>query len=257
VNCRHGVQTSCRHGQAWAGVDPDGRVIDGGQGQYVRVPLADGTLVATPGLPEDAQIPGLLTLSDVLGTGHHAALSAGVGPGRSVVVVGDGAVGLCAVLAAVRLGAERVIACSTHADRQAVATGFGASDIVAERGDDAAAVVRDLLGDEGADCVLECVGTAQSMAQAIASVRPGGKIGYVGVPLGGAELPIGKMFGRNIGVAGGVAPVRAYLDELLPEVLDGRLDASAVFDLKLPMAQVADAYRAMHERQSIKTLLWP
>jgi threonine dehydrogenase-like Zn-dependent dehydrogenase len=257
VNCRNGMHTSCVHGQSWGGRDPDGRVVDGGQGQYVRVPLADGTLVATPGVPDDALVPSLLTLSDVLATGHHAAVAAGVGPGTTVAVVGDGAVGLCAVLAAVRLGAERVIACSSHADRQAVATAFGATDIVAQRGDDAAEAVRDLLGGPGADRVLECVGTGVSMAQAIATVRPGGRIGYVGVPLGGAELPIGTMFGRNIAVGGGVAPVRAYLDELLPEVLDGRLDASAVFDLRLPMARVADAYRAMDERKSIKTLLVP
>jgi threonine dehydrogenase-like Zn-dependent dehydrogenase len=173
------------------------------------------------------------------------------------VVVGDGAVGLCAVLAAVRLGAERVIACSSHTDRQNLATRFGASDVVSERGDDGAAAVRDLLADHGADTVLECVGTKVSMAQALASVRPGGRIGFVGVPLGGAELPIQKLFQDNITVGGGVAPVRPYLDELLPDVLDGRLDPGPVFDLELPMAQVVDAYRAMDERRSIKTLLWP
>jgi threonine dehydrogenase-like Zn-dependent dehydrogenase len=257
VHCRHGVQTSCEQAQWWGARDTDGRQLDGGQGQYVRVPLADGTLVATPERPADAQVPGLLTLSDVLGTGHHAASSAGVGPGSTVVVVGDGAVGLCAVLAAARLGAERIVACSRHADRQAVATRFGATDIVTERGEDAAAVIRDLLAAPGADCVLECVGTDVSMAQALATVRPGGRIGYVGVPLGGAELPIGAMFRRNVLVGGGVAPVRAYLDELLPEVLDGRLDAAAVFDLDLPMDRVADGYRAMHDRKSIKTLLRP
>jgi threonine dehydrogenase-like Zn-dependent dehydrogenase len=257
VNCRRGVQTSCLHGQAWGGLDPDGRPIDGCQGEIVRVPLADGTLVATPGRPDDKLIPGLLTLSDVLGTGHHAALAAAVGPGRTVVVVGDGAVGLCAVLASVRLGAERVIACSTHPDRQEVARRFGATDIVSERGEEAAAVVRDLLSDTGADCVLECVGTEGAMDQAMATARPGGRIGFVGVPVGGSQLRIGQMFGRNVAVGGGVAPVRAYLDELLPEVLDGRLDASAVFDLQLPMAEVGEAYQAMHERRSIKTLLWP
>ncbi len=257
ANCRNGIHTSCVNSQSWGGTDPYGRVVDGGQGQYLRVPLADGTLVATPERPDDALVPALLTLSDVLCTGHHAAVAAGVGPGRNVVVVGDGAVGLSAVLAAVRLGAERVIACSSHADRQNVATRFGATDIVAQRGDEAAAAVRELLAGSGADCVLECVGTDVSMAQAIESVRPGGRIGYVGVPLGGAALPIGTLFGRNITVGGGVAPVRAYLDELLPEVLDGRLDASAVFDLTLPMPQVADAYRAMDERKSIKTLLLP
>jgi threonine dehydrogenase-like Zn-dependent dehydrogenase len=257
ANCRNGIQTSCLHRQSWGGIDPDGRQIDGCQGEYIRVPLADGTLVATPGQPDKELIPGLLALSDVMGTGHHAALAAGVGPGKTVAVVGDGAVGLCAVLAAVRLGADRVIACSSHEDRQEVATRFGASDIVSERGEDAAAVVRDLLADTGADCVLECVGTEGAMDQAFATARPGGRIGFVGVPIGGSQVRIGPMFQRNIAVGGGVAPVRAYLDELLPEVLDGRLDPSPVFDLRLPMAEVAEAYRAMDERRSIKTLLWP
>ena len=257
AHCRHGVQTSCAQARWFGGTGPDGRTIDGAQGQYVRIPLADGTLVATPGLPDTGLIPALLTLSDVMGTGHHAAVSAGVGPGRTVAVVGDGAVGLCAVLAAVRLGAERVLAFSSHTDRQDVATRFGASDVIPERGDDGAAALRDLLGDIGADCVLECVGTAQSMAQAIASTRPGGRIGYVGVPLGGAELPIKTMFSANITVGGGVAPVRRYLPELLADVLDGSLDPSPVFDLELPIERVADAYRAMDERRSIKTLLRP
>jgi threonine dehydrogenase-like Zn-dependent dehydrogenase len=257
VYCREGITTSCWQVQWWGGTDPDGRTLDGCQGQYVRVPLADGTLYRTPELPDPAQIPALLTLSDVLSTGHHAAVSAGVGPGSTVAVVGDGAVGLCAVLASVRLGAERVIAFSSHPARQEIATRFGASDIVAERGDDGAAVVRDLLAGQGADRVLECVGTKVSMAQAIATVRPGGHIGYVGVPLGGAELPIGKMFSANIQIGGGVAPVRSYLGDLLPDVLAGDLDASAVFDLQLPIDQVAEAYRAMDERRSIKTLLWP
>jgi hypothetical protein len=257
VHCRQGITTSCRQVQWWGGRDHDGRVIDGLQGQYVRVPLADGTLWPTTELPDTAQIPALLTLSDVLATGHHAAVSAGVGPGSTVAVVGDGAVGLCAVLAAVRLGAERVIAFSSHTDRQNLATSFGASDVVSERGDDGAAAVRDLLADQGADCVLECVGTKVSMEQAFATARPGGRIGYVGVPLGGAELPIRKLFDNNITVGGGVAPVRAYLAELLPDVLAGTLDASAVFDLELPMEKIADAYRAMDERRSIKTLLWP
>jgi threonine dehydrogenase-like Zn-dependent dehydrogenase len=255
--CRLGITTSCAQVQWFGGTDPDGRTLDGCQGQYVRVPLADGTLYPTPALPDTAQLPALLALSDVLGTGHHAAVSAGVGPGRTVAVVGDGAVGLCAVLAATRLGAERVIAFSSHDDRQEVATGFGATEIISERGEDGAAVLRDLLAGRGADCVLECVGTGQSMSQAIASVRPGGRIGFVGVPLGGAELPIKKLFDKNITVGGGVAPVRAYLPELLPEVLAGTLDASAVFDLQLPMSEVADAYRTMDQRRSIKTLLWP
>ena len=257
VNCRHGITTSCVQAQWWCAQDPDGRQLDGGQGQYVRVPLADGTLVKTPGLPDPAQIPALLALSDVLPTGHHAALAAGVGPGKTVAVVGDGAVGLCAVRAAVRLGADRVIAFSSHTDRQEIATRFGADDIVSERGEDGAAAVRDLLADQGADCVLECVGTESAMNQAVATVRPGGKIGYVGAPVGGSQLPIGKMFSGNIFVGGGVAPARSYIPELLTEVLAGTLDTSAIFDLRLPMDQVADAYAAMDERRSVKTLLWP
>jgi threonine dehydrogenase-like Zn-dependent dehydrogenase len=172
-------------------------------------------------------------------------------------VVGDGAVGLCAVLAAKRLGAERVIAFSRHPDRQAVARRFGATDVIAERGDEGADRVRGLLGGIGPDAVLECVGTKESMAQALATVRPGGNVGYVGVPAGGPELPIGQLFGRNIGVAGGVAPVRAYLPELLADVLAGTIDPGPVFDLELPLEKVAEAYAAMDERRAIKTLLRP
>jgi threonine dehydrogenase-like Zn-dependent dehydrogenase len=255
--CRNGITTSCRHGQGWGAKDQDGRQNDGGQGQYVRVPFADGTLIKTPSLPDEKQIPALLTLSDVLGTGHHAALAARVGPGKTVAVIGDGAVGLSAVLASVRLGAERVIAFSSHTDRQEVATRFGANDIVSERGDDGAAAARDLLGDQGADCVLECVGTQSAMDQAFATVRPGGNIGYVGAPAGKAGVTLEKMFRANVAVGGGIAPVHTYIPELLAEVLDGTLDPSPVFDLQLPMDQVAEAYKAMDERRSIKTLLWP
>ena len=255
VHCRNGVQTSCENGLWWGEMDRDGLQVDGGQGQYVRVPLADGTLVATPAQPDDALIPSLLTLSDVMGTGHHAALSAGVGPGRTVVVVGDGAVGLCAVLAAGRLGAGRVIAMSRHQDRQAVATEFGATDIVEERGEQGVARVEKLLGGIGADCVLECVGTKESMQQAIDATRPGGRVGYVGAPSGGAELPVRALFNRNIGVGGGVAPVRAYLDELLPEVWSGAINPGRVFDLELGLEDVAEGYVAMDERRSIKALL--
>jgi threonine dehydrogenase-like Zn-dependent dehydrogenase len=211
VHCQHGVQTSCVNGEWWGSTDSSGHVIDGGQGEYVRVPMADGTLVATPQMPDDALVPALLTLSDVMGTGHHAARAAGVGPGQTVVVVGDGAVGLCAVLAAKRLGAERVVAMSRHADRQAVARRFGADDIVDERGEAGVAAIMQLTQDVGADAVLECVGTKESMQQAIDSTRPGGRVGYVGVPAGGPELPIGQLFSSNISVGGGVAPVRAYL----------------------------------------------
>jgi len=256
-NCLNGVQTSCLGGAWWGGQDAAGIAMNGGQSEWVRVPVADGTLVATPELPDDALVPSLLTLSDVMGTGHHAALAGGVTKGRSVVVVGDGAVGLCAVLAASRLGAERIIAMSRHADRQALARDFGATDIVTERGEQGATVVRDLLGGQGADSVLECVGTVESMQQALDTVRPGGRVGYVGVPNGGAELNLRKMFYNNIAVAGGVAPARAYLEELLVDVLSGDLDPGRVFDLELPLAEVAQAYAAMDERRSIKTLLRP
>ena len=257
VHCANGVQTSCVRGAWWGGHDDHALPIDGGQGEYVRVPMADGTLVATPGQPAAALIPSLLTLSDVMGTGHHAALAAGVGPGRTVVVVGDGAVGLCGVLAARRLGAERVIAMSRHADRQQVATEFGATDIVEERGEAGVKQVEQLLGGIGADAVLECVGTKESMQQAIDATRPGGRVGYVGVPAGGAELPIRQLFSSNVGVAGGVAPVRAYIDGLLPDVLSGAINPGRVFDLELPLAEVAEAYAAMDERRSIKALLRP
>jgi threonine dehydrogenase-like Zn-dependent dehydrogenase len=208
-------------------------------------------------VPDDALVPALLTLSDVMGTGHHAALAAGVGPGQTVVVVGDGAVGLCAVLAAKRLGADRVVAMSRHADRQAVARRFGADEIVAERGEAGVAQIEQLTRGVGADAVLECVGTKESMQQAIDATRPGGKVGYVGVPAGGPELPIGQLFSSNVSVGGGVAPVRAYLPELLADVLAGRLDPSPVFDATYALADVADAYRAMDERTAIKTLLRP
>jgi threonine dehydrogenase-like Zn-dependent dehydrogenase len=257
VHCRNGVHTSCAHGAWWGGEDEQGLPIDGGQGEFVRVPMADGTLVATPAQPDDSLIPSLLTLSDVMGTGHHAALAAGAGPGRSVVVVGDGAVGLCGVLAARRLGAERVIAMSRHKDRQEVAKAFGATDIVEQRGAEGVAAVHELLGGIGADSVLECVGTRESMQQAIDGARPGGRVGYVGVPAGGAQLPIEQLFSSNVSVGGGVAPVRAYLDGLLPDVLSGAIDPGRVFDLELPLSDVAEAYRAMDERRSIKTLLRP
>lgn len=257
VHCRNGVHTSCANGAWWGGEDAEGRPIDAGQGAAVRVPMADGTLVATPDLPDDAMVASLLTLSDVMGTGHHAALSAGVGKGSTVVVVGDGAVGLCGVLAASRLGAERIIAMSRHADRQQLARDFGATDIVAERGDEGAAKVEELLGGIGADAVLECVGTKESMQQAIDAARPGGRVGYVGVPAGGAELPIRQLFGSNVSVGGGVAPVRGYIPELLQDVLSGAIDPGKVFDLVLPLDQAADAYAAMDERRSIKTMLRP
>ena len=256
-NCLNGVSTSCVEVGWWGSDAPDGGFADGAQGEYVRVPHADGSLVATPGAPEESLVPSLLTLSDVMGTGHHAAVSAGVSAGDTVVVVGDGAVGLCAVLAASRLGAGRVILMSRNPARQAIAKKFGATDVVEERGDDGVEAVKALTDGFGADRVLECVGTKESMDQAIRSARPGGRVGYVGVPAGGPELPIAKLFGSNVGVAGGVAPVRNYIDELLPEVLDGRIEPGLVFDLELPLDDVAEAYAAMDERRAVKVLLRP
>ncbi|MCG2802653.1 MAG: zinc-dependent alcohol dehydrogenase family protein [Cellulomonas sp.] len=257
VHCRNGVHTSCERVGWWGGPDFEGLRSDAGQGEYVRVPLADGTLVATPEVPDDGLVPGLLALSDVMGTGHHAARSAGVRPGATVVVVGDGAVGLCGVLAARRLGAGRVVAMSRNPERQAIARRFGASDIVASRGAEGVAEVKDLLGGIGADAVLEAVGTKESMQQALDSARPGGTVGFVGVPAGGPELPVQQMFSTNVGVCGGVAPVRAYLPELLADVWAGTLDPSPVFDLTLPLAQVAQAYDAMDTRRAVKVLLRP
>jgi threonine dehydrogenase-like Zn-dependent dehydrogenase len=257
AHCRNGVHTSCERGAWFGSEDRDGFLVDGGQGQYVRIALADGSLVKTPEQPDDALVPSLLTLSDVMGTGHHAAVSAGVGKGTTVVVVGDGAVGLCAVLAAKRLGAERVMAMSRHADRQALAREFGATDVVAERGDEGVARVTELLGGIGADATLECVGTKESMAQALTSTRPGGRVGYVGVPAGGPELPVDQLFSTNVSVGGGVAPVRAYIPELLDDVLSGAIDPGRVFDATFPLDRVADAYQAMDERTAIKSLLRP
>jgi threonine dehydrogenase-like Zn-dependent dehydrogenase len=257
VNCVNGVSTSCLNGGWWGSDDRLGGFADAGQGERVRVPLADGTLVPVRQEVTDEMVPGLLTLSDVMGTGHHAAVSAGVQPGESVVVVGDGAVGLCAVIAAKRLGATTIIAMSRHADRQELATAFGATHIVAERGDEGVLAVKQLTGGIGADRVLECVGTKESMDQAIRSTRPGGMVGYVGVPNGGPELPVRPLFNRNVGVNGGVAPVRGYIEELLPDVLSGAIEPGRVFDLTLPLAEAAEAYAAMDERRAVKVMLRP
>ncbi|MGR0218535.1 zinc-dependent alcohol dehydrogenase family protein [Agromyces sp. ZXT2-6] len=257
ANCRNGVSTSCLQGSWWGGDDKAGGFADGAQGERVRVPLADGTLVVVPGPVDDDEVPGLLTLSDVMGTGHHAAVSAGVGPGDSVAVVGDGAVGLCAIIAAKRLGATTIIAMSRHADRQALAREFGATHVVEERGDEGVAAVQELTGGIGADRVLECVGTKESMDQALRSARPGGMVGYVGVPNGGPELPIRQMFNRNVGVNGGVAPVRGYIEDLLPDVRSGAIRPGLVFDLELPLTDAAEAYAAMDERRATKVLLRP
>ena len=257
VNCRNGVSTSCLSGGWWGSDDKLGGFADGGQGERVRVPLADGTLAVVEGPVGDDEIAGLLTLSDVMGTGHHAAVSAGVGPGDSVAVVGDGAVGLCAIIAAKRLGATTIIAMSRHPQRQALAREFGATHIVEERGDAGIARVRELTEGIGADRVLECVGTKESMDQALRSTRPGGMVGYVGVPNGGPELPVRQMFGRNVGVNGGVAPVRGYIEELLPDVRSGAIQPGRVFDLVLPLTEAAEAYAAMDERRATKVMLRP
>lgn len=257
LNCINGFSSHCLNGGFWGSKVRDFGYANAAQSERVRVPLADGTLVVVPGQPTETMIPALLSLSDVMGTGHHAAVSAGVGPGSTVAVIGDGAVGLCAIIAAKRLGATRIVAMSRHADRQALAREFGATDVVPERGDEGIAILKNMFGGIGPDCVLECVGTEESMDTALRSARPGGQVGFVGVPAGGAELPIDTLFGSNVGVRGGIAPVRNYIEELLPEVLDGSIQPGRVFDLELPLAEAAEAYRAMDERRAIKVLLHP
>ncbi|MFJ5293738.1 MULTISPECIES: zinc-dependent alcohol dehydrogenase family protein [unclassified Streptomyces] len=251
--CAEGLTTSCPQGGFWGSVGSDG-----GQGEAVRVPFADGTLVKLPAAAasDDRLLTALLALSDVMGTGHHAALGAGVRPGSTVAVVGDGAVGLCGVLAARRLGAERIIALGRHRIRTDIARTFGATDIVAVRGDEAVAAVRELTGGQGAHAVIEAVGTEQSMATAVAVTRDGGAIGYVGVPHGsGTGLDLSDMFNRNIALRGGVAPVRTYIPELLADVLDGTIDPSPVFDRTVGLDEVPDGYRAMDERTALKVLV--
>jgi len=249
-HCRAGWTSNCVSGAPFG---TDG--IDGGQGEAVRVPFADGTLVKVPGSGHsDETMRSLLTLSDVMATGHHAAVSGSVRPGNVVAVIGDGAVGLCAVIAARRLNATRIIALSRHAARQALARTFGATDIIAERGDAAIQAILQMTDGVGVDAALECVGTAQSFATAFAIARPGSMVGFVGVPHG-VEVPIDTMFGRNIGLRGGAAPVRRYLPELLDDVLEGRIDPGRVFDVETNLDGVAEAYRAMDERRAIKSLL--
>lgn len=244
--CRAGYQTSCVHREP----------VRGAQAELLRVPLADGTLVATPERPDDDLLPGLLTASDVLGTGWFGAREAQAGPGRTIVVVGDGAVGLLAVLAAAQLGAEQVVAMSRHAPRQELARAFGATEVVAERGDEGVARVLDLTDGLGAHGVVEAVGTPESVAQALGSVRPGGHVGVVGLPHG-VELPVVDMFYRHVHWSGGPAPVRQYLPELMDLVLDRRIDPARVFDLELSLDDAAEGYAAMDERRAIKALLRP
>jgi threonine dehydrogenase-like Zn-dependent dehydrogenase len=245
-HCRYGYQSSCEH-REW---------ISTAQAPRLRVPLADGTLVATPDMPSDELLPSLLTLSDVMGTGWFAADAANVKPGSTVAVVGDGAVGLLAVLSARIMGAERIIAMSRHEPRQKLAREFGATDIVTERGADGVERIKDLTKGVGADSVLECVGTQESMMQAIESARPGGFVSYVGVPHG-VNLDGAQLFFSHVHLHGGPAPVRRYLPELINLVLDGKINPGKVFDLVLPLDRVADGYRAMDERRAIKALLRP
>jgi threonine dehydrogenase-like Zn-dependent dehydrogenase len=253
-NCVHGFPSSCIHGGVWGGRDDEGIRVDGGQGELVRAPLADGTLVVVPGgQPDEALIPSLLALSDVMGTGHHAAVSAGVRPGATVAVVGDGAVGLSGVIAAKRLGAERIIALSRHADRQRLALELGATDVVEQRGEEAIEPVLALTVGVGVDAVLECVGTGQAMATAFAIARPGSRVGFVGVPHG-AEMPMQTAFSHNIGLVGGMAPVRAYIPELLVDVLEGTIDPGRLFDFRGGLDDIPAGYAAMDERRAIKAM---
>ncbi|WEH20478.1 zinc-dependent alcohol dehydrogenase family protein [Streptomyces sp. VNUA24] len=246
--CEAGYQSRCAHVE-FVGAG-------GAQAEYLRVPLADGTLVATPGMPDEDLIPSLLAASDVLGTGWFGAVAAEAGPGKTVVVVGDGAVGLLAVLAAKRLGAERIIAMSRHASRQKLAREFGATDVVEERGDEGVARIKELTGGYGAHSVIEAVGTQESMMQAIRSTRPGGHVGYVGVAHG-VELPGEELFFAGVHLHGGPAPVRRFLPELIRLIWDREIDPGKVFDLTLPLDQAAEGYRAMDERRAVKTLLKP
>jgi threonine dehydrogenase-like Zn-dependent dehydrogenase len=245
-NCQIGYQSSCQHKE----------LVGTAQASVLRVPLADGTLVATPDVPSEGMIPSLLTLSDVMGTGWFAADAAKVKPGATVVVVGDGAVGLLGVLSAKQMGAERIIAMSRHEARQKLAREFGATDIVTERGEKGVARINDLTNGIGADSVLECVGTQESMMQAISSTRRGGYVSYVGVPHG-VDLNGEQLFFAHVHLHGGPAPVRRYLPELVKLVWSRKINPGKVFDLTLPLAQVAEGYRAMDERRAIKTLLRP
>jgi threonine dehydrogenase-like Zn-dependent dehydrogenase len=244
--CRSGYQSSCVHRQG----------VGGAQAEYLRVPLADGTLVATPGIPDDDMVPGLLAASDVLGTGWFGAVAAEVGPGKTVAVVGDGAVGLLSILSAKQRGAERIIAMSRHEQRQQLAREYGATDIVEERGDDGVERIKDLTDGLGAHSVIEAVGTQESMLQAIRATRAGGHVGYVGVAHG-VELPGQELFFSHTHLHGGPAPVRGYLPELIDLIWNRQIDPGKVFDLELPLDEAAAGYQAMDERRAIKVLLRP
>jgi threonine dehydrogenase-like Zn-dependent dehydrogenase len=246
--CQAGYQSRCIH------AEPVGAI--GTQAEYARIPLADGTLVPTPKVPDEKYLPSLLAASDVLGTGWFAAVAAETGPGKTVAVVGDGAVGLLGILAARELGSERIIAFSRHEDRQNLARLFGATDIVTERGDDGVARIKDMTNGYGAHSVIEAVGTQESMMQAIRSTRPGGHVGYVGVSHD-VSLPGDELFFSGVHLHGGPAPVRRFLPDLIDRILSGAIDPGLVFDLDLPLAEVAEAYKAMDERRAIKASLKP
>ena len=250
--CIEGLQTSCRHGGLWG---RDG--VDGGQGEAVRVPQAQGTLVKLPVGEDSALLPSLLTLSDVFPTGHHCAVKAGVNPRTTVTVIGDGAVGLSAVLAAKRLGAERIILMGRHKDRTDLGREFGATDVVAERGEEGVERVRELTGGDGTHTVLECVGLRPAIETAFAVVRDGGVVSRVGAPQY-PEVPMDfDVFMRNVTLTGGVAPARAYIEELLPDVLDGTLQPGRVFDRTVSLEEVPEGYRAMADREALKVLVRP
>ena len=248
--CRKGLQTSCIHGGYFGNEE-----IPGAQAEAVRVPLADGTLYKLPVGKDDSLLASLLTLSDVMGTGHHAAIVAGVRPGSTVAVVGDGAVGLCGVIAAKRLGAEQIIIMGRHQDRVALAKELGATDVVSERGEEAIERVRELTGGLGAHSVLESVGYDEATFTALSIARPGGAVGRVGVPQGETMPAAQETFFSNITIAGGPAPVRAYIDELLPEVLEGKIEPGRVFDSVTHLDGVPDGYRAMNEREALKVMI--
>jgi threonine dehydrogenase-like Zn-dependent dehydrogenase len=250
IFCQEGLQTSCLHGGRYGSDD-----VDGGQGEAVRVPQADGTLVVLPVGVDHALMPSLLTLSDVMGTGHHAARVANVGPGKTVAVVGDGAVGLCGVIAAKRLGAQRIILLGSYPERTALGTEFGATDIVSERGEEAVERVRELTDGLGAHSVLECVGLEQSTLTALDITRAGGAVGRVGLPQEDSVPDAIATFFKNVTIGGGPAPARAYIEELLPDVLEGRIEPGRVFDRVGSLDEVPDGYRAMNERESIKFLV--
>jgi threonine dehydrogenase-like Zn-dependent dehydrogenase len=252
--CHEGLQTECVH-RGFFGNGADG--VGGAQAEALRIPLADGTLYALPADADEALMPSFLTLADVMGTGHHAAVVSEVGPGKSVAVVGDGAVGLCGVIAARRLGAEQIVILGRHTDRTDLARELGATDVVSERGEEAVEKVRALTGGFGAHSVLECVGLDQSTQTAIEIARPGGAVGRVGVPQGEA-MPAGQAsFYGNIRIGGGPAPVRAYIEELLPDILDGTIEPGRVFDRTVDLDAVPDGYRAMNERESLKVMVRP